>query len=122
MNTETTVENTIPVIDWDALFCKSNNKTAAKKLLGLFMAQLPDGRKDVNRYTKAGNLFKLDETLHKLLGGCIYCCVPRFQEVLEDFNQVVVCMGEVDRELLQIYLDEFNEQTDALLAAYQEKI
>ena len=122
MNAETIAENLVPIIDWDALLMQSSNEAVAKKLLELFIAQLPDAQKDINQYCKAGNLFRLDETLHKLLGACIYCGVPRLQEALEDFNQIVVCMGEVDRELLQVYLDEFNEQADALLAAYQMRV
>ena len=116
MNIETLIKNTIPIIDWDALIRQSNDKMIARKLLDIFIAQLLVAQKDINHYSKVGNLFRLDEALHKLLDACIYCCVPRLQEALKDFYQIVSSMGEIDRELLQVYLGEFNEQVDALLS------
>jgi Zn-dependent M32 family carboxypeptidase len=126
MNTGILVDNTMLVVDWKASVKKAGGNKSAEKLLALFVEQLPDAQKIINEYTQAGKekIAKLDEALHRLRGASCYSIMPRLQETLIDFNRLVVAMKEekahYDHALLQIYLEEFNDEVDALLVESKE--
>jgi hypothetical protein len=104
------------------LVADRNDEAMERQLLKLFMAQLPDSQKDINRYTETGNLFRLERELHRLLGSCLYCHVPTLQSAVQDFMQVVRSMSQIDRALLTIYSNEFNEAVEQLLHSSKSRL
>jgi HPt (histidine-containing phosphotransfer) domain-containing protein len=106
------------IIDWNELIERMNSEAAAKQLLALFIKQLPESQTHINQHVATGNLSQLDAALHRLLGACSYAGTPKLRVVVAEFNGVVRCMSAADPVLLNEYLNEFNEQVDAVMVEY----
>ena len=84
----------------------------ARKLLQMFVEELPEVHQDFHRAWKKKDLKSLREYIHKLYGACCYVSVPALMECLnklrtaaraEEINKLINLLKQFDREVNAIY-------------------
>ncbi len=104
-------------IDWPLTvkILRGNNKIA-RDILAMFISELPQAQRDVQKAWEQKDFDALYEHLHKLHGGCSYCGVPQFKETVETF-----CNALRQKESLTAYaafMEKFKTESQLVLADY----
>ncbi len=77
-------------IDWQLAIERSNhNERAAKELLGVFLAQLPQMRDTISEAAKSLNYDQLQQQIHKLNGACCYTGVPKLRSLCDEIESAL---------------------------------
>ena len=78
------------IIDWELSVSLANgNEVTAKQLLKLLITQLPDNKKELQRYYQANNLNALCDLVHKLHGASCYCGVPQLKAAAHELEEAL---------------------------------
>lgn len=78
------------------------------ELLTLFVQQLPEAQAAINTAFQQQENKQLADQLHKLLGACVYCKLPRLQKALETFIQHLRANKVLDTAMLEQLNQEIN--------------
>jgi len=104
------------IIDWDHCVKLAGGKEElAREMMTLFIKHLPDSHTKINNAVQDKNLQELKNELHKLLGSCSYCGVPRLKVITAEFDQSARHTEETDSfdDLLEKFNTEVNSVMDA---------
>lgn len=76
--------------DWQDGLTYANGKVSlAQELTRLFATELVEFSKLINEAVAKRDNQQLQTHLHKLLGGCNYCGVPRMRDYVREFEKLV---------------------------------
>jgi|SRR5688572_6263162 len=110
------------VIDWEqTLRLTGGKETLAKEMMALFIRFLPEAEANIQLAYQKGDMTRLQEELHKFLGGCSYCGVPRLKFITTKFEHAVRKKTANETQLAELFRC-FNQEVSAMQAAYNEII
>jgi two-component system, NarL family, sensor histidine kinase BarA len=124
------MNNTEPtkIIDWDAiLIFTNNNEPLAEKLLAKFIASLPSFRTNINDLFAQQDYPGLAAEIHKLLGSCAYCPVPRLQTYVKFLNLIFKQQKEnynheEIKEVVELIIGLINIEMQNVIDAFEKGI
>ena len=96
------------------------SKVAAKKMLAMLVAVLPQERKAIKDSLEKKDLIRFLSLVHKLHGGTCYCGVPRLKQAAFDLEVALKTAKNISAiKKAHAYLDK---EIAALLRAYKKLI
>lgn len=112
-----TMNNTSPILDSQQQErFNIASPGLAEEMLSMFAQELIEMRTAINQSFENKNFAELGDLLHKLIGGCSYCGLPRLKIAATSLEKARK-QQELDIQLLQ----HVNQEIAAVLSALQEK-
>lgn len=103
------------VLDWhECLELNNHNVSAAKELLTMFAKDLPNTQAKIQKAVKEQNFADLEYVVHRLLGACCYCSVPRLKEKAE---QLEAAAKQHDAARVAHLMPGFEQEVDLVIEA-----
>ena len=109
-----------PPIDLETCLRIANqDKDIVKKLLSMFVSELPGEKQAINLAFEAGNYNLLRTHTHKLLGSGAYCGAQNLQNSLMALSKYA---KENNHEPLRKELQHFNQCVQDIMNYYRENV
>lgn len=115
-------EQRSPTLPIDLAIClriANQDKSIVKKLLTMFISELPVEKLSINQAYETRNYNLLRTHTHKLLGSSAYCGAQNLQSSLITLSKHA---KENNHDALQQELFEFNQCIQDIMDYYQENI
>lgn len=110
----------LPIIDWDLAAKLVGGKTSlAQEMFSLFMDDLPHSQARIQKAFDSQSLVLLKDEIHRFLGGCSYCGIPRLKAVTLVFENALK-QGVTDRATLTALFEQFNNEIAVLTEVARE--
>lgn len=108
----------LPIIDWGQETQLAHNASGlTNELLIMFAAQLPETQSGINQAFAQKNYEELNDRLHKLQGGCVYCGLLRLKAAISELTQAFRATQTVSQQ----HIDQINHELDAVMAELRNK-
>ena len=95
----------------------NNDKTIAKKLISMFMKDLPSSQQEINTSFKNNDIVSLKKQIHKLLGASAYCGAEDIQTTL---NALSVSIEDNNKAGIEKAIKLLNENIRTIMDFYRE--
>ena len=95
----------------------NNNKEIAQKLVSMFIKELPEAKKDINKAYETKDIISLRSHVHKLLGSSAYCGAELIQKDLNDISKHV---KDNNHASLKVSVDKLNQNIADVIDYYRE--
>lgn len=107
-------------IDWElSLKLLNNNEKAARELLDMLVASLPEVAAQVQQAFSTQDLAALEGHVHKLHGGTNYVGVPLLQQASAKLERYLKS-NEADTEVIRVKVQQLLEEITHVQNAYDE--
>ncbi len=95
----------------------NNNKEIASKLISMFIKELPEAQKDINKEYENNDFIELKKHVHKLLGSSAYCGASLIQR---DLNEISKHAIDNNNEKLKLAVESLNINISKTMDFYRE--
>jgi HPt (histidine-containing phosphotransfer) domain-containing protein len=110
---EKSSENT--VLNWSKIIAVAGSKEAAKDIMQMYIAALPDFKKKIGEYSAAKNYDAMREEVHKLTGTAAYFSA-QLRQASYDLETAIVLKKEPKK--IASSVKSIKQMIDRVLAAY----
>jgi two-component system sensor histidine kinase BarA len=110
--------DSLPIIDWGQHSqLASNANDLTRELLLMFASQVPETQTAINQAFLRKDYEELDNRLHKLQGGCVYCGLLRLKDAIVEASKTL----RENKALSQASIDQINNELDAVMSELRNK-
>lgn len=99
--------NELPVVDWgQASELAPNIRELTNELLVMFAQQAPEVRTAINQAVSKQDCEELNDVLHKLQGGCVYCGLLRLKAAIAEVTKFIRETNSISQALVDNVISE----------------
>lgn len=110
--------NELPVVDWgQATELAPNLKELTNELLIMFADQVPEVRKAINHAVSKQDCDELNDVLHKLQGGCVYCGLLRLKAAIAEVMKFIRDTNSISQALV----DNVSSELEVVMTELRSK-
>ena len=95
----------------------NNDKTIARKLISMFVKDLPSSQQEINTSFKNNDIISLKKQIHKLLGASAYCGAEDIQSTL---NALSIYIKDNNKDGIEKTVALLNENIRTVMDFYRE--